>query len=110
MFSEGWKGRIGWRCCGLVVLVEFDFGFEGWGLEIPEGRVNGWCFWGFNFLPWERCFWRLFLPILKVFGGWTVVRWGLAQRVLKMGSLGGRRNDGPSRDDDLTSSEKNVAV
>jgi hypothetical protein len=61
-------------------------------------------------LPWERCFWRLFLPILKVFGVWTVVRWGLAQRVLKMGSLGGRRNDGPSRDDDLTSSEKNVAV
>ena len=82
MFSEGWKGRIGWRCCGLGVLVELDFGFEGWGLEIPEGRVNGWCFWGFDILPWEGCFWRLFLPILKVFGVWTVVRWRLAQRVL----------------------------
>lgn len=62
--------------------MEFDFGFEVWGLEIPEGRVNGWCFWDFDFFPWERCFWRLFLPILKVFGVRTVVRWGLAQRLL----------------------------
>jgi hypothetical protein len=42
-------------------------GFED-GFETPEGRVNGWCFWGFDFLPWERCFCRLFLPILRVIG------------------------------------------
>lgn len=62
--------------------MEFDFGFEGWGLEIPEGRVNCWCFRGFDFLPWEMCFWRLFLPIVKVFGVRMVLRWELAQMML----------------------------
>jgi hypothetical protein len=52
------------------------------GFETPEGRVNGVYFWGFDFFPWERCFWRLFLPILRAIGVEEGRMWGLAQRVL----------------------------